>query len=69
MQISRLIEMIHILLDKRAVTAAELAEHFEISVRTVYRDIEALSQAGFPVYAERGSQRDACGVYLRPVLL
>lgn len=54
MQISRLIEMIHILLDKRAVTAAELAEHFEISVRTVYRDIEALSQAGFPVYAERG---------------
>ena len=32
MQISRLIEMIHILLDKRAVTAAELAEHFEISV-------------------------------------
>lgn len=54
MQISRLIEMIHILLDKRTVTAPELAEHFEISVRTVYRDIEALSQAGFPVYAERG---------------
>ena len=37
MQISRLIEMIHILLDKRAVTAAELAEHFEISVRTAER--------------------------------
>ena len=54
MQISRLIEIIYILLDKKSVTAAYLAEKFEISVRTVYRDIEALSRAGFPVYAERG---------------
>lgn len=54
MQISRLIEIIHILLDKKSITAVQLAERFEVSVRTVYRDIEALSQAGFPVYAERG---------------
>ncbi len=54
MQISRIIEIIYILIDKKRVTAAELAEKFEVSVRTVYRDIDTLSQAGFPVYAERG---------------
>lgn len=51
---SRLFEMINILLERKSVTAAELAERFEISSRTVYRDIEALAQAGVPIYAERG---------------
>lgn len=55
MQISRLFETVYILLNRRHVTAKELAERFEVSVRTVYRDIEALSQAGVPVYATQGA--------------
>lgn len=54
MQISRLLQMTYILLDKGTVTAPELAERFEVSVRTVYRDVEALSQAGIPVYTSQG---------------
>lgn len=46
MQISRLFQVVYILLEKGTVTAAELAERFEVSVRTIYRDVEALSQAG-----------------------
>jgi len=42
------------LLDKGQATAPELAEKFEVSVRTIYRDIDALSEAGIPVYAETG---------------
>ena len=49
MQISRLFEIVYILLDKKMVTAKELAEHFEVSTRTVYRDIETLSVAGIPI--------------------
>lgn len=55
MQINRLFETIYILLNKKVVTAKELSEHFEISVRTVYRDVETLSQAGIPIYASRGN--------------
>ena len=36
------------------LTAGQLAEELEVSIRTVYRDIEALSEAGVPVYTERG---------------
>src|SRR5436190_1206594 len=36
------------------VTARELAESFEVSIRTIYRDIDELSAAGVPVYAEKG---------------
>jgi predicted DNA-binding transcriptional regulator YafY len=39
---------------KTGVTADELAERFEVSVRTIYRDLEALGDAGLPLLAERG---------------
>ncbi|WMJ82931.1 helix-turn-helix transcriptional regulator [Oscillospiraceae bacterium LTW-04] len=55
MQIGRLFEMVYLLLDKKKVTAGQLAEHFGVSVRTVYRDVEALSQAGIPIYATKGA--------------
>ncbi len=54
MQISRLLEIVYVLMEKRNVTAAELARRFEVSPRTVYRDIDALAAAGIPVYAGRG---------------
>ena len=54
MQISRLFELVYLLLDRKGMTAGELAEHFEVSRRTVYRDVDTLAQAGIPIYAERG---------------
>lgn len=54
MQSSRLFEIIYILLNKKTVTAKELAEHFEVSQRTIYRDVDTLSLAGIPVYTEKG---------------
>lgn len=54
MHISRLFEIVFILLDKKCVTAKELARHFGVSARTIYRDMEALCQAGIPVYATQG---------------
>lgn len=54
MKIQRLFAMIYILLDKKRISARELAERFEISVRTVYRDVEILSQSGIPIYMSRG---------------
>ncbi len=54
MQESRLFKIVYYLLDKGQATAPELAEKFEVSVRTIYRDIDALSAAGIPVYAEAG---------------
>ena len=41
-------------MNKETVTAKELAERFEVSVRTVYRDVETLSMAGIPVYTRTG---------------
>lgn len=54
MQINRLFEMVYLLLDKKQMTAKELAEHFEVSTRTVYRDVETLSAAGIPIYMSKG---------------
>jgi len=54
MRISRLFEIVYILLAHKMKTAKELAEHFEVSVRTVYRDVEMLAEAGIPIYASQG---------------
>lgn len=54
MRESRLFKILYHLLDKGQATASELAEKFEVSVRTIYRDIDALSEAGIPIYAEAG---------------
>ena len=54
MKINRLIEIITILLNRQTVTAKELAERFGISTRTIYRDVDALSSAGVPIYTDKG---------------
>ena len=51
---SRLFKILYYLLDKGTATAPELAERFEVSVRTIYRDIDMLSSAGIPVYTTTG---------------
>ena len=54
MQINRLFEMVYLLLNKKSMTAGELATHFEVSPRTIYRDVELLSSAGIPIYMTKG---------------
>lgn len=54
MQESRLFKIVYHLLDKGQATAPELAEKLEVSVRTIYRDLDALSGAGIPIYTETG---------------
>lgn len=54
MRESRLFQILYCLLEKGQATAPELAKECEVSVRTIYRDIDALSEAGIPVYAEAG---------------
>ena len=54
MQTNRLFQIVYYLLRKGKCTAPELAERFEVSVRTIYRDLDAISAAGIPIYATQG---------------
>src|SRR5918912_848457 len=56
MRASRLLSILTTLQARGRVAAPELAEACEVSVRTIYRDIDALAAAGIPVYAERGAE-------------
>lgn len=63
MQQSRLFKIVYHLLNEGQTSAPELAKMLEVSVRTIYRDIDALSSAGVPVYAQAGKNG---GVHLMP---
>lgn len=54
MKIDRLVSIIMILLDKKRIGAQELADMFEVSPRTIYRDIDAINMAGIPVRSTSG---------------
>lgn len=54
MQINRLFEIVYLLLKRKTITAKELANRFEVSTRTIYRDVEILSNAKIPIYTTKG---------------
>lgn len=54
MQINRLFEIVYLMTDKKHMTASELATHFEVSKRTILRDIDTLTAAGIPIYTSQG---------------
>lgn len=58
--LSRLVGIIYILLARGTVTAGELAARFEVSERTIYRDLERLSMAGIPIFARKGKNGGIC---------
>lgn len=54
MKVNRLVSIIMILLDKKRISAQELSEMFEVSRRTIYRDVEAINLAGIPIRSTPG---------------
>lgn len=54
MKVERLISIIMVLLDKERISAQILADRFEVSLRTIYRDIDAINMAGIPVRSISG---------------
>lgn len=54
MQINRMFEIVYLLINRKQVTAQELADHFEVSKRTILRDIDRLTEANIPIYTLQG---------------
>ena len=54
MKVDRLVSIIMILLDKKRIGAQELADMFEVSLRTIYRDVDSINRAGIPVLSTPG---------------
>lgn len=54
MKIDRLVSIIMVLLDKERIGAQELADMFEVSTRTIYRDIDTINMAGIPIRGAAG---------------
>ncbi len=65
----RLVAMLLLLQSKRLIRAQDIADHFRISIRTVYRDMNALAEAGVPICAEAGEGYSIIeGYHLPPVM-
>ena len=58
MRAERLLSILIIISQKGLVTGRELAGHFEVSLRTIYRDIDKISEAGVPIAATGGTVED-----------
>ncbi len=56
MRESRLFRIVYYLLQNGKATASELAQEFDVSIRTIYRDIDSISSAGIPIYATQGKR-------------
>ena len=54
MKDNRLFKMLYYILEKEKVTAKELADKFEVSLRTIYRDVDTLCDVGIPLYTTQG---------------
>lgn len=54
MKESRLFKIVYYILENGRATAPELAKKFEVSVRTIYRDVDVISSAGIPIYVTTG---------------
>ena len=55
MQIERLVQMVFYIINHGHVTARELSDYFNVSTRTIYRDINILTIAGIPVLSAKGT--------------
>lgn len=55
MKIDRLLAMTILLLNRGRISAKELADRFEVSTKTIYRDMDTLSQSGIPIFAQQGT--------------